>query len=103
MNDFMISDSNSGSYTPTEPQEYILGLQAENPLCIANFEEVLVIDLLQGDANADGTVNVIDIVLVSSYFGYSGNLFGSGDTNGDNVVDILDLLETSSNFGSSCE
>ena len=44
---------------------------------------------ITADINADGTVNVQDLVLVSSHFGNTGE--NVADVNGDGVVNILDL------------
>jgi len=50
------------------------------------------------DVNADGTVNIQDLVLVASEFGQSGESL-KGDVNGDGTVNILDLVLVSSHFG----
>lgn len=50
------------------------------------------------DVNADGTVNIQDLVLVASEFGQSGEAL-KGDINGDGTVNILDLVLVSSHFG----
>ena len=56
---------------------------------------------LQGDANHDGAVNVLDLISVSSNFGCTGNC-PVGDANFDNSVNVLDLIAVSSNFGNTC-
>ncbi len=50
------------------------------------------------DVNADGTVNIQDLVLVASEFGQSGEAL-KGDVNGDGTVSVLDLVLVSSHFG----
>ena len=50
------------------------------------------------DVNADGIVNIQDLVLVASEFGQSGESL-KGDINGDGTVNILDLVLVSSHFG----
>ena len=45
---------------------------------------------LRGDVNADGAVNVLDLVLVASRFGQTGE--NAADVNGDKVVNIADLV-----------
>ena len=50
------------------------------------------------DVNADGTVNIQDLVLVASEFGQSGEAL-KGDINGDGTVNVLDLVLVSSHFG----
>ena len=50
-----------------------------------------------GDVNQDGTVNILDLVLVAGRFGQSGQ--NSADVNGDGVVNILDLVLVAGAFG----
>jgi parallel beta-helix repeat protein len=57
-------------------------------------------DNIPGDANGDGIVNILDLVMVSKYFGKED--FPSGynpDMNGDGKVDVQDLEIIISNFG----
>ena len=46
--------------------------------------------LIAADVNSDGLVNILDLVLVSSRFGQSGQ--NNADVNGDGIVNILDLV-----------
>ena len=50
-----------------------------------------------GDANGDGIVNILDIVLVASQIGQSGNT--SADINGDGQVNIQDLVVIANGLG----
>ena len=50
------------------------------------------------DVNADGIVNIQDIVLVAGEFGQSGEAL-KGDVNGDGTVNVFDLVLVSSHFG----
>ena len=45
------------------------------------------------DLNRDGTVNILDLILVSQYFGTA-----AGDINGDGTTDILDLTLVAQQF-----
>ena len=49
---------------------------------------------IAGDANADGVVNILDLVLVASHLGKSidQTQVPNPDVNGDGIVDILDLV-----------
>ena len=50
------------------------------------------------DVNADGVINIQDLVLVAGQFGASGQNL-KGDLNGDGTVNILDLVIVASHFG----
>ena len=54
---------------------------------------------LKGDVNGDGTVNIADLVLVSSNLGQTGQK--AADVNGDGVVDIADLVLVAGALGNS--
>jgi hypothetical protein len=56
--------------------------------------------LLDGDANADAIVDVLDYVVVSNNFGVGDNWL-NGDVNQDGTVDVLDYVVISNNFGST--
>ena len=47
------------------------------------------------DVNADGSVNILDLVIVANVLGNSG---GIADVNGDGIVNILDLVLIANNF-----
>ncbi|RKU29675.1 hypothetical protein C6497_05915 [Candidatus Poribacteria bacterium] len=47
---------------------------------------------LPGDVNADGIVDIIDLLLVVTHFGENPPMNERADVNGDNQVNILDLV-----------
>ncbi len=49
------------------------------------------------DVNKDGVINILDLTLVASHFGETGDI--DADVNGDGVVNILDLTLVASHFG----
>ena len=54
---------------------------------------------LKGDVNADGVVNIQDLVLVASSFGETGE--NSADINADGVVNIADLVLVAGALGAT--
>lgn len=55
--------------------------------------------ILPGDVNADGVVNVQDLILVARDFGKSEGFNPACDLVADNVINIQDLLVVARNFG----
>ena len=49
------------------------------------------------DVNANGTVDIFDLILVAQVFGQESKT--RADTNGDGVVDIFDLIVVAQCFG----
>ena len=52
------------------------------------------------DVNADGAVNVADVLSVLSDFGCSSNC--TDDVNGDSAVNVTDILMLLAAFGNDC-
>lgn len=53
--------------------------------------------ILPGDANCDGIVNVLDIIMIVNYImglNPSPFCFANADTNGDTAISVLDLIIT---------
>lgn len=67
------------------------------------FDELRIVSpvaLLSGDANGDGSVDLLDLSILATNFGQSGSFTNAeGDFNGDAVVDLLDLSILAQNFG----
>jgi hypothetical protein len=82
LSDVLLTDSTGGSSSP----------QTENA-------EITEPEQLPEDANKDGVVNIIDLTLVASNFGKSGQ--NAGDVNGDGIVNIIDLTLVAAAFGST--
>jgi hypothetical protein len=57
---------------------------------------VILVTSIPVDINADGEVDVLDMVAVIVSWGAAG---GPADANGDGVVDVLDLLEVILHWG----
>lgn len=66
----------------------------------ANITTTTTIVPVVWDLNADGIINILDLVSVSNQFGKSGEGL-TGDVNMDSTVNILDLVQVASYFGKS--
>ena len=56
---------------------------------------------LASDVNQDGRVNVLDLILVSQYFGEDASANPQFDVNGDGAINVLDLIAVSQDLGES--
>ena len=61
--------------------------------------EIIEPSQLPEDVNQDGVVNIIDLTLVASNFGKTGQ--NAADVNGDGVVNIIDLTLVAAAFGNT--
>lgn len=65
------------------------------PRMSADFMDPDDYELIPGDANCDGVVNVLDIITIANYFiGLDPDpfCFENADVNGDGVINVLDLI-----------
>ena len=58
----------------------------------ASWTDLHIIAAPNPDANLDGQINILDLILVASSFGEEPPLNPQADTNKDGVVNILDLV-----------
>ena len=85
----------------TKPGEYKIEVTATSQgdgTKMAVLTTTTTITPIASDVNADGVVNILDLVKVANQFGEAGDDIVS-DVNADGVVNILDLVKVSSNFG----
>ena len=86
----------------TLPGDYTIIVNAENP--DGSSDSVQTVVTVPGevqvawDVNADGGIDVFDLVFVASQFGQHGAGL-KGDVNGDGTVDVSDLVLVGSHFG----
>ena len=62
---------------------------------------VLVRYTRYGDANLDGTVNLIDFNRLAGNFGQSDRTWSQGDFNYDGLINLIDFNRLAGNFGQS--
>ncbi len=87
----------------TKPGEYEIMVTATSQgdtTKIAEVTTTTTIEPVPWDLNADGTVNILDLVAVANQFGETGEGL-SGDVNMDGTVNILDLVAVANQFGKS--
>ena len=75
-------------------------------VCAAGGTQPLsTIELLGGDANADCTINILDLTFMGARFNLStgeDNFNTAADVNADGTINILDLSVTGNNFLQGC-
>ena len=89
----------SGVYQYYAEKEGFYPVEDQVDLTDDMIEEVILSsgEIMPGDANCDGVVDVLDVVTIVNY--YQGNdpepfCFENADVNGDGVIDVLDVMAT---------
>jgi hypothetical protein len=93
------ADCAMGNYTITASVELA---QGETNTAKSTLSGGNVFVSIPGDINGDGTVNILDAILLSNAFlstPKSANWNPNADINGDGVINILDAIIMSNNFG----
>ena len=77
----------------------VTAIATEIPQTVLTFTAIAVEEPLRltTDVNADGTVNVLDLITIVSNFDQTGP--NSADVNGDGIVNLLDLVLVAGAFG----
>ena len=80
-----------------------LGSTIGEPIAAAPPEVVIIIEgqLVTGDVNRDGQVNVLDMILVSRHFGEDASANPQADVNRDGIINIQDLIVVAQHLGES--
>ncbi|QDU70470.1 family 16 glycosylhydrolase [Mucisphaera calidilacus] len=102
----------SREFVPTIPGQFTVGLWfpfnwAGQPDFVTRTLEIdrvaitPLANIIPGDANADGNVNLTDLSLLATNFGSTEAAWSLGDFSGDGNVDLVDLSFFASNFGHS--
>ena len=76
---------------------------AGGDVSVESHEITLIVEeqLIAGDVNRDGQVNILDLVLVAQQFGKDVPANSPADVTGDGVVNILDLVRVAQEFAGS--
>ena len=93
--DYVFDNLEPGIYTYTAITTCYPTEEGQIEVVDANVEHLVVLQIISGDANGDGIINVLDIMAVANYF--SGNdpdpfCFVNADINDDGIINILDLV-----------
>ncbi|MFH2036988.1 MAG: GEVED domain-containing protein [Candidatus Zixiibacteriota bacterium] len=87
-----------GDYPPlwdTSVQEYIVSGLMQDDWPFLHSGEILMIGHTSGDANFDGTINILDVTYLINYLYKNGYppkpISETGDANGDGNLNILDV------------
>ena len=80
-----------------------LGSTTSEPIAAPPPEVVITIEgqLATGDVNQDGQVNVLDMILISRYFGEDASANPQVDVNRDGIINIQDLIVVAQHLGES--
>ncbi len=90
--------SSTGTFADIVAGGSLIGL-AYNVVYGNAVTTLLPVRLLDGDANFDGTVSILDFAILRGDFGTTGR--SGADFNGDGTISILDFAILRANFGST--
>lgn len=104
-----VTTSSDGTYTVQDVPQGQHAIRAEKAgylsaggdLTIIGESEtktLATVTLVAGDLNGDGTINLFDLVLISTAFGKQDTASLVADLNGDGTVNLFDLVLVSNNL-----
>lgn len=104
--------SRGNSYRSMGWQTYSLAFRVKDPFATIEFaadgsqgdalDDVRVFPIMPGDANGDGTVEFVDLLIVAMNYLRNGT-WSAGDFNDDNLIGFDDLLIVAQNYGKSVD
>jgi len=95
---FLFADLATGIYTFTADAAGYLPAQCTDKAIVAPQTTLIPAELMAGDVNDDGVIDITDAVAIGTAF---GNLAvnPTADLNGDGAVNVFDLILMAANFG----
>jgi len=94
-------DSLGGSGT-VPPEDHLNDLDSSGIIDSADVDFLVrrILGTEYGDFNLDGTVDTVDLTILATSFGLTGDVgWADGDANGDGVIDTVDLTIVGTYFG----
>ena len=93
--DYLFQELSPDTYNFTVSKYCYLLYEGQLTVSNEDVQVNVLLSTLTGDANGDGLINVLDVIVVAGYF--SGQeidpfCFYSADINGDENIDILDII-----------
>jgi pimeloyl-ACP methyl ester carboxylesterase len=104
--DYLFEGVAPGTYDFLVTAACYLPSDGQTELVDADIVIEIVLDKLTGDANGDGTVNVLDVIALVNY--YTGNeaetfCFENADVNDDGLINVLDVIGTVNIFSNQSD
>lgn len=100
LGNFLIADLAPGTYDFTADAVGYLPAYCTGKTVLAPQTTLAPVELVAGDVNGDGEIDIVDAVAVGAAFGNPG-VNPAADLNDDGQVNVLDLILVSVNFGKS--
>ncbi len=88
-------DLEPGSYAYSISHDCFINIESELNISNSDLLVEVVLSGMDGDANGDGVVNVLDIIVVSQFFtGQHTGLFcfDNADVNQDGIINVMDII-----------
>lgn len=96
--DYIFADLEPGVYSYVVSHDCYHETAGELEVVNANIQHALALEGVPGDANGDGSVNVLDVIAIVAYFVGTDTegmvCFDNADVNGDGIINILDIIGT---------
>jgi hypothetical protein len=95
---FLFEDLAPGTYDFTADAAGYLPAQCMDKAIVAPQTTLMTVELVAGDVNDDGVIDITDAVAIGAAFG-NPLANPNADLNDDGAVNVLDLILVASNFG----